>query len=63
MVVVGVGVEVEVEVEVAMDCNLVGCMDIDYMDHNQDTVAVVEVVVEDNNHLLLPRISKLYEKD
>jgi hypothetical protein len=65
--VVEVEVEAEAEVELAMDSNLVGCIHIDYMDHNWDIVVVVEVgvevVVEGNSHLLLPAINKFYEKD
>jgi hypothetical protein len=61
-------VEVAVEVEVVADNNLVGYMDIDYMDHIEDivvevvvvaaVVAVVVVVVEDNNHHQLPEMDK-----
>lgn len=56
VVVVAVAVaEVEVGVVAVVE---VDCMDIDYMDHIVGIVAVVEVVVEDNNHHRLPRINK-----
>jgi hypothetical protein len=59
VVVVVAVVVVEAEVEVAVDNNLVDWMDTDCMDHNKDIVVevAVEVVVEDNSHLVLPRIN------